>query len=207
MTDALGIGSLFDGEALLQLVVRLAFNLAFATILIRAIYFRLYGSREYVFTYYLFNLVTFCLCLLLQKVPLDLGFALGLFAVFGILRYRTETIGIRDLTYLFIVIGVAIINALANHKLSLSELLAVNGAVVGLTAALETQSAKMQVLSTPMLYDRIELLRPGVEVDLHCDIIERTGLQVVRVEVIRLDMLRDAAEIKVFYTSKLPERA
>ena len=79
----------------------------------RLVYYRLYRDRDYVFTYFLINLVTFSLAYLLSNVPIELGFALGLFAVFGILRYRTEAIRVRNLTYLFVVIGVALLNALA----------------------------------------------------------------------------------------------
>ena len=199
MMELFGVGSLYDGDALARLGSRLALDLACATVLIRAIHFRLYRSRDYVFTYYLFNLITFCLCMFLQHVSLQLGFALGLFAVFGILRYRTEALGLRDLSYLFIVIGVAIINALANERVSVAELIAVNGAVIGLTAVLEATAKRAQVLSTPATYDRLDLLRPGLEAALRSDLIERTGLSVVRVHVVRVDMARQAAELEIYY--------
>lgn len=202
MSELLGFSELVDGRELIQLMAKLAINLAFASIVIRGIYFRLYRNREYAFTYYLFNVITFVLCLLLRKVPIELGFALGLFAVFGILRYRTEPIRIRDLTYLFIMIGLGIVNAVANGSISLLELLSVNAVVVGLTAALELSPSSRTVRSSPMLYDNLELLKPGSESDLYCDLINRTGLRVERVEVERIDLLRDAAEIKVFYADE-----
>jgi hypothetical protein len=147
----------------------------------------------------LFNLITFSLCLLLRKVPIELGFALGLFAVFGILRYRTEPIRILDLTYLFIVIGLGILNAVANKKISVMEMVAVNTVIVGMTALLELYPASRSQKSTPMLYDNLSLLRPGSETELHADLRERTGLEIVRVEIQRVDMLRDAAEVLVYY--------
>lgn len=200
MMELFGVGPWYDGDGLARLGGRLVLDLACATVLIRTIYFRIYGSREYVFTYYLFNLITFCLCLLLQKVPLQLGFAFGLFAVFGILRYRTEALRLRDLSYLFVVIGIALVNALANERISVAELLAVNAAIIGLTAGLEAASARPQVLSTPLTYDRIDLLRPGNAAELRRNIVDRTGLSVVRIEVIRVDMARHSAELEVFYT-------
>ncbi len=200
LNELLGTKMLIDTDDFIKLTSRLLLNLAFAAIVIRFVYYRLYKNREYMFTYFLFNTITFCLCLLLRKVPIELGFALGLFAVFGILRYRTEPIRIRDLTYLFIVIGLAILNAVANKKVSLAELLMVNGIIVGLTVVLELRPGKDAARSTPMLYDNLQLLDPGRQAELMSDIKQRTGFDVVRVDINRVDMLRDAAELTVFYT-------
>ncbi len=194
----MGSSLIFDWEDLAKLLFRLFINLAFATIVIRFVYYRLYRNREYLFTYFIFNVITFCLCFLLRKVPIELGFALGLFAVFGILRYRTEPIRIRDLTYLFIVIGLGILNAVANKKISVIELVAVNAVIAGMTAAIELGGSQ-RTRSVPLLYDNIKLLRPGAEAELIEDLRERTGLEVIRVEVGRIDMLRDAAEVSVIY--------
>jgi uncharacterized protein DUF4956 len=182
-----------------RLLARLFLDLAFATVVVRLIYYRLYRNREYVFTYFLFNVITFCLCLVLRKVSTHIGLALALFGVFGILRYRTEQIRIRDLTYLFIVIGIGVLNAFADQGVSLAELLAVNVVIVGMTAVLELGSSKNVERSTLMCYDQLELLQPGNEAKLVADISARTGLAVVRVEITRVDMLRDAADIVVFH--------
>jgi hypothetical protein len=199
VTELFGAQMLIDGEEFLKLVVRLALDLGFATAVIHGVYYRLYHNREYVFTYFLFNVITFCLCLLLRKVPIELGFALGLFAVFGILRYRTEPIRIRDLTYLFVVIGIAILNALANYTVSVAELLLVNCVIVGLTVGLELRPTRERTLSAPFHYDRLELLAPDRAGQLIADIEVRTGFDVHHVDVIRVDLLRDAAELIVFY--------
>lgn len=200
MHSVLGLDTLVNPQDLLSLVSRLAVDLLFATVVIRGVYFRLYPNREYVFTYYTFNVITFSLCSLLTKVPVELGFALGLFAVFGILRYRTEAVRIRDQTYLFIVIGLGILNAVANGRISVAELLTVNAVIAGVTALLELSPRSRSVQSTLMFYDNLDFLKPGCEAELFCDLITRTGLRVVRVNVQRVDMLRDAAEIEVFYT-------
>jgi hypothetical protein len=135
-------------------------------------------------------------------VPIELGFALGLFAVFGILRYRTETVLIRDQTYLFLVIGLGILNAVANNEIGLAELIFVNATIAGMTVILELAPKSRSVQSTVMFYDNLEFLKPGCETELFCDLITRTGLRVVRVNVRQVDMLRDAAEIEVFYTGE-----
>jgi hypothetical protein len=199
MSELLGLAPTLDGGALTALAGRLALDLVFAWLVIRCVYFRLYRNPEYVFTYYAFNVITFCLCALLTRVPIELGFALGLFAVFGILRYRTEAVRIRDQTYLFIVIGLGIVNAVANNQIALLELILVNGVIAALTALLELAPSNRNVTSTNMIYDKLELLKPGCEGELYCDLISRTGLQVERVTVRTVDMLRDSAEIEVFY--------
>ncbi len=195
-----------DWAALQSMIARLALDLAFATILVRCIYKRLYGNRDCVFTYYLLNVITFFLCLLLSRVQAHVGMALALFGVFGILRYRTEQIPVRDLTYLFVVIGMGVLNAIASSAAGIAELVVVNGVIVILTAGLEFGTSKSSERSTPMLYDQLELLRPGNEERLVDDIREKTGLTVVRVEVNRVDLLRDAAELTVVYRHVRPRR-
>jgi hypothetical protein len=197
--DLFGTELFIDTEDFIRLVMRLGVNIGFASLVIMGVYYRLYRNREFVFTYYVFNLITFSMCVLLRKVPMELGFALGLFAVFGILRYRTEEIRMRDLTYMFIMIGLGILNGVANKKVSTAELLLVNGAIVGMCAILELPAKARRYGSTPMLYDNLTLLRPDRHDALLADLRARTGLDVVRVGIHRIDFLRDAAEITVFY--------
>ena len=194
-----GTDQFMDAADFVRLISRLSLNLAFTSVVILAVYYRLYRNREFVFVYYIFNLITFSMCVLLRKVPMELGFALGLFAVFGILRYRTEEIRMRDLTYLFIMIGIGIINGVANKKVSTAELLLVNAAIGGITALLELPHSSQRQGATPMLYDNLELLKPHNRDQMVADIVKRTGLDVVRVQIHRIDMLRDAAEITIFY--------
>ncbi len=202
--DFFGTEQFVDPGDFARLITRMGVDLGFASMVILLVYYRLYRNREFVFTYYVFNLITFAMCVLLRKVPTDLGFALGLFAVFGILRYRTEEIRMRDLTYMFIMIGLGILNGVANKKVSTAELLLVNGVIVGLTAVLELPAKARRHGSTPMLYDNLALLRPEARARLLADLTARTGLDVVRVSVHRIDFLRDAAEITVFYRGAAP---
>lgn len=202
MNSLFGTDTFFDPEDFWKLVARLGLDMFTATIVILLVYYRLYRNREMVFTYYAFNIVTFTLSTLLRKTPMDMGFALGLFAIFGILRYRTESIRTRDLTYLFIVLGVAIINAVANKKISLSELLLVNGIIAAVTVIHELDPRGHRCANTPLLYDRLDLLKPEQRGALLRDLSERTGLEVVRIDVIRIDLLRDAAELTLHYRER-----
>lgn len=185
-------------------LVPLIVDLAFALVLIWAIYFRAHRDRTNVFTCLLFNVVTFSMCLLLRRVPMELGFALGLFAVFGVLRYRTEPIRIVDLTYLFVSIGLAIVNGIAAGHVSWLEVLGVNVLVVGLTAVLQRAATAEPEQSVPVLFDELELLAPQHQAALLDNLSRRCGLRVVRAKVNRVDLLRDAAELTVFYTLPAP---
>ena len=142
------------------MVARLTLDLVCSMVVIGAIYARRHPSRDFVFTYYLFNLITCVLCLLLRRVPTELGFALALFGVFGILRYRTEQIRIRELTYLFIVIGIGLLNGVADSNVSLAELLFVNGVIIAMTAWQEVRPARDRQKATSILYDQLPLLLP-----------------------------------------------
>jgi hypothetical protein len=197
--DLFGTEELLDAWDFAKLMSRLGLDLAFTWIVVSRVYARLYGSREFVFTYYILNVITLVMCLLLRKVPMELGFALGLFGVFGILRYRTEPIRMRDLTYLFVVIGIAILNGVANKKIGLLELVAVQVVIVAITAAIELAPRHRGGGQAPVLYDNLALLHPGREAELHADLGRRLGVHVLRVQIHRIDLLRDAAEITVCF--------
>jgi hypothetical protein len=180
-------------------MARFVLDLLFTVIAVRVVYSRLYHQRDYIFTYVLLNVVTFFLAFLLSKSPISLGSAFGLFAVFGILRYRTEGIQVRNLTYLFVVIGVALLNALANDQVSLVELVTVNVIIVGSVCLLEASSFSGREESRQVLYDRLDLLGPGTQSQLLEDLRARTRLPVERFVIGDVDLLRDSACITVYY--------
>ena len=203
MTELMGLQpDLYDMADLSRLSLRLLLNLFFTAIVVLGVYVRRYGKNEYVFTYFMFNMVTFTLCFLLRKVPIELGFALGLFAVFGILRYRTEPIRTQDLTYLFVVIGLAILNAVVNKRVSLAELLLVNSSITGLTALLEATTFVPYLESRPVIYDNMAILQARDEKALIEDLRTRTGLDIQRIRVRQVDLLRDTARITVYFPAK-----
>ena len=190
--------SIFDTEGSIRFILRLGIDLFFASIVTFAVYMRRYGRNEYLFTYIMFNVVTFTLCFSLRQVPIELGFALGLFAVFGILRYRTEPIRIHDLTYLFIVIGIGIYNAVANNQVSLGELLIVNGVISGLPGLLESRLQLHQFSSMHIVYDDIAQLNASKE-SFTAELSKRTGKSVQRYRINNIDLLRETIEITVIY--------
>jgi hypothetical protein len=185
------------------LLSRFALDLAFTFFVVRGVYARLYHHRDYTFTYLLLNLVTFSLSFVLSQVRVDLGFAMGLFAVFGILRYRTESIEVRNLTYLFVVIGLAVLNALVTSQVSFWQLLLVNVTIVGTLTLLEVASFSCREESRRVVYDRLDLLAPGRSNELIADLRARTQLPIERYEIGNVDLLRDTAELSVYY--QLPQ--
>jgi hypothetical protein len=207
MNNTLGALTEWAGAGAVILLARFALNLFFTTIVVRLVYYRLYRGRDYVFTYFLINLVTFSLVYLLNNVPIQMGSALGLFAVFGILRYRTEGIGVRNLTYLFVVIGIALLNALANGGMSLAELLIANAAIVGPVGILEAAPFSSREESRVVRYDRLDLLGPTTAAELLEDLRKRTHLPVERFDIGDVDLLRDSAVITIHYRSLTSSRA
>lgn len=185
----------------MELIVRLSLNMLFTAAVVRGVYYRLYRDRDYTFTYFLINLVTFSITYLLSHVPVEMGFALGLFAVFGILRYRTEAIQVRNLTYLFVVIGIALVNALANDGSTMVVLLPTNIVLAGTVAVLEMASFSAREQSRLVCYDRLDLLGPATSAELIADLRERTHLPVERVEIGNVDLLRDCVDVVVHYRS------
>ena len=130
---------------------------------------------------------------------MEMGFALGLFAVFGILRYRIEAIPIRQMTYLFIVIGLSMINSLANKSISWLEILLANAIITIITYLIDRVWFSTIELTKTILYEKIELIKPENEQELIEDLKQRTGLQIVAVKIDKVDFLRDTAQIKIYY--------
>lgn len=190
---------LYDSKDLIKLLFKFSIDLLFLFIIVRVIYYRIKDEKDYVFTFFMFNILTFFICYLLRKVPMEMGFALGLFAVFGILRYRTEAIPIRQMTYLFIVIGLSMINSLANKSISWFEILLANGIITIITYLIDRVWFSTIELTKTILYEKIELIKPENEQELIEDLKLRTGLQIVAVKIDKVDFLRDTAQIKIYY--------
>ena len=190
---------LYDSKDLVKLLFKFSIDLLFLIIIVRVIYYRIKDEKDYVFTFFMFNILTFFICFLLRKVPMEMGFALGLFAVFGILRYRTEAIPIRQMTYLFIVIGLSMINSLANKSISWLEILLANGIITIITYLIDRVWFSTIEQTKTILYEKIELIKPENEQELIEDLKQRTGLQIVAVKVDKVDFLRDTAQITIYY--------
>ena len=188
----------FDDD-LYKLLFRLGVNMIFLTIIIRYLYYPSKKRKDYLFTYYLIGMITFFLCFALKKFNIDTGMGLGLFAIFGIIRYRTDAIEIKEMTYLFLVIGVSVVNSLASNKISIAEMAVINTSVVAITFGLERLWLVKHETRKTITYERIDLIRPDTYEEMKADIEERTGLSINRVEVGKINFLDDTAQVRIYY--------
>jgi hypothetical protein len=190
---------LIDTEDFMKLLFKFAMNFFFLFVTVRFIFYRNNRDKDYLFTFIIFNVITFFICVLFRKTNMQMGFAFGLFAVFGIIRYRTETIPFKEMTYLFIVIGLAMINALTSKKISHAEVLFVDVMIVLTTYGIETIWFNNHERSKTITLEKIELIKPEKEEELIADLRERTGLDVFKVSVGNVDFLKDVAEVKIYF--------
>jgi len=181
-----------------EFFIRFGLNVLVIIIIAKYIYFRIRHNKDYLFTLLMFNMIVFFICYFLSSIELSLGFAFGIFAIFSILRYRTETVPIKEMTYMFIAISIAIINAIASPSVCLIEMIFTNTAIVGLTYVLEKAWIRNEIKQL-IIYEKIELIKPERQNDLIKDIEERTGLKINRYEIGKIDFLRDTALINVYY--------
>lgn len=189
---------LFSNDAYI-LLVRLAVNSFILTLLIRYLYYPKTKRKDYLFTYYLIGTITFFLCFGLKKLDIDTGMGLGLFAIFGIIRYRTDAIEIKEMTYLFLIIGISVVNSLASNQISITEIAIINLSVLALTFILERLWLVKHETRKTIIYERIELITPEKEAEMKADIIKRTGIQINRFEIGKIDFLTDTAQVRIYY--------
>jgi len=184
----------FDNP-LMEIAIRFALNLLAITLLVRGIYYYTKKDEEYAFTFFLFNVLIFFVCYLMQSVEVSLGFGFGLFAIFGILRYRTDTIPIKEMTYLFTSITVALINAIGNFDW---VVIFMDVAIVLFVFVMEKLWFKGKESSTSIQYEKLDLLR-GPKEEVLNDLRNRTNLNVSRYKVKSYNFINDSAVLKIYY--------
>jgi hypothetical protein len=184
-----------------------AINLALVFVIVRFIYYPQQRDKSYVFTFIAFNTIIFLVMSLLSNADISIGVGFGLFAIFSILRYRTETIPIREMTYLFIVIALPVLNAMLLDGQYYVELAVANLATIGVLYGLERGWGFRYETRKTINYERIELIRPENWALLLADLQQRTGLPIQRIEIGKLNFLRDSAEIHVYYNGSALDTA
>jgi len=212
ITDAM----MTTGQSLTELAIRFFINLVVCWILVQFFYYRKSRRRDYYFTFMVFSTAMLLLLYIMGNVEVGVGLTLGLFAIFGVIRYRTETVPIREMTYLFVIIALAAVNGLApvyklvgatsahpHYALSAGTVGIMglsNALVILLIWVLESGKMLKHTSAKLVLYDRIELIVPERREELIADLEKRIGIPVSGVEVGHVDFLKDAAFIKVYYT-------
>lgn len=174
-------------------------NLLVAVVIVRWIYYPRTHEKRYVLTFLAFNSVIYFVLALLTSAELSVGVGFGLFAIFSVLRYRTDPIPIREMTYLFVIIALPVVNSVLGTEGAFWKLALADAMMIALLYVLEREWGFRYEASNRIAYDRIALIVPAQREALLADLRERTGLPIKRVEIGRLDLLRDSADIKVYY--------
>jgi len=185
-----------------DLLLRSCLDLTAISLLVSGIYYPLHRQKDYLFTFFLFNVIIFILCLLLSTAQIKLGFAFGLFAIFSIMRYRTVVIPIKEMGYFFVCVAMGIFNALVSGEARYGVLIGANLLVLVLVFVLDRYITLNHEICREIVYERIDLIKPQARTELLADLTDRTGRPVHRVEVISIDFLRDTATIHAFYYDK-----
>ena len=189
---------LFDND-FWKMMFKFSINLISVLIIARYIYYPSAKRKDYLFSYILISMVVFFICFTLKKIDLQIGMALGLFAIFGIIRYRTDAIRIKEMTYLFIIIGISVVNSLSNKKASYSELIFANSAVMFISFGLERWWLLKHSSHKIVTYEKIDLIVPEKHEELKMDLEKRTGLKISKIAIGKINFLNDTAQIRISY--------
>ncbi|MBQ9285396.1 MAG: DUF4956 domain-containing protein [Bacteroidaceae bacterium] len=206
--NLLGV-TLLDPQQFISLIIRFIINLVVVLIIARKFYYPRSMRRDYMFIFILMSMSIFLLVSLMDGGGMQLGAAMGLFAIFGIMRFRTEAVPIREMTYLFMLIALSVINALAHGDyhpkadywdgVGIVTIIFVNAAFICMAALFESSKVISQECSKIIRYDNVTLITPERRNELKADLEKRTGLNITRIEVGMLDFLKDSALIRIFY--------
>ena len=191
-----------------NVILRFLFNLFIAFIIIKLIYHRDYKGNDFVFTYFMFNTLIFFFAYILGNLDINMAFGFGLFAVFAILRYRTDPIPIKEMTYLFIVITIGVINALSTNQVVFAELIFANVAIVVMTFFLEKYWVSNLVVKDyrikTIVYNDMDMIKPENYQKLLDDVVKKTGLPIISCKVGRINFLENWANVKLYYKKENP---
>lgn len=193
----------FFDDDFYKMCVRFIINFSVLTALIRGCYYNFSKKADYLFTFYLVGTVVFFLCFTLKKYEIDLGLALGLFAIFGILRYRTDQIKVREMTYLFIIIGISVINSLSNKKMSYIEIITANSLIVLIAYYFDRYWNKQRTSSKDITYQSLEHIRPEQHEILKTELEEKLGFKILKIEIGQIDFEKQSVKIKIRYNKEI----
>ncbi len=204
--DTILTDSLLDGKdmgfSVMELLFRFLINIVAVFILVRVIYYPRHKNKDFLFTFFLFNCLNFLICFLLSATKIKIGFAFGLFAIFSIMRYRTVVVPVKEMGYFFVCVSIGIINALAAVDDNFIILIGCNVFILGLTIVLDRFINLSHENVKEMVYERIDLIHPDRRKEMLEDINTRTGLPVHRIDIIRIDFMKDVALIHCYYFAK-----
>jgi hypothetical protein len=190
---------LFNSPTVWGILIRFIITLAFLFILIAVIYFRYSKKEKFLFTFFLIGIIVFFICSMLKGVDIAIGMGLGLFAIFTILRFRTRNFSLKDMAYIFTVIGISVINSVNMPGFPFYGFLIINSIIVLAAFVLEEVTLKNSFDKQSIIYDELELLKPGNKHKLLKDLSSRTGQTILRIKIVKVDFKRDTAELEIYY--------
>ena len=205
VSEAVNPSSFFGLPAIVEFLVRYAVNFLVVFVVVRVIYYPRHKNKDFLFTFFLFNSVNFLICFLLSTTKLKMGFAFGMFAIFSILRYRTVSVPIREMGYFFVCVTIGLLNSLVDFQNSWDVILVSNILLLVVIFLLERSQNLAHENYKEIYYERIDLIKPDKREEMIADLKERTGLPIHRVEINRIDFLKDVTRIKAFYLSERNE--
>lgn len=200
----------FFDDDVYKMMLRLGVNMFYLTAIIRLSYYHFSKKTEYLFTFYLVGVMVFFLCFTLKKYELDLGLALGLFAIFGILRYRTEPLKVREMTYLFVVLGVSVMNALSNKKMSFIEIITANTFIFVVIFYLDRYWSLQRITpkekiapkdfgTQDIIYNSLENIKPKQNNLLREELENSLGVEILKLDIGEVDFEKQTVKIKIRY--------
>jgi hypothetical protein len=198
---------IIDFDDFFEMILRFLINFTVVFMLVRVIYYPIHKRKDYLVTFFLINILIFFVCIVMKDVKMNMAFAFGLFAIFGILKYRTEQLPIKEMTYLFMVIAIAVLNSLAGKKISFAELMLVNGTIILATYLLERVFLLKHESRKSIVYEKIENVKPENHAQLLADLEDRTGLSINRIQIGKIDFLRDKVKVVVYYHEEDPSNS
>jgi hypothetical protein len=199
------ISTLILENSLWNLLIRFIINLAVLVILVGGVYYRFSKKAEYLFSFFLMGIMIFLICSILGSIDLHMGMAVGMFAVFAIIRFRPVMYSVKDITYVFIIIGISVINSQATIPPPILGAVLINASIIFITYILELFLQKKAMSKLTIIYNKPELLKPGFNKELIKDLTRLTGHNIEKVKIRRMKIRKNNAEIDVFYKESIDE--
>ena len=185
--------------------IRAVIDILAIVILVGLIYYPKHKNKDFIFTFVLFNVINFMICYLLGAAKIKMGFAFGLFAIFSIIKYRTIVVSIKDMGYFFVCVALGMLNSLANSSDGFMIMIVCNVVILTLTYFLERLNFINNENVKEIIYDNVRLIKPDVRDELIADLVERTGLEIHKVEIVSINYLKDTVLLKAYYFAKESE--
>jgi hypothetical protein len=190
---------IFNSQTMWGILARFAVDIIFLTILVGLIYFRYSKKEKFMFTFFLIGIIVFFLCTVMNFFSFNIGFAFGLFAIFGVLRFRTTNFGVKDMAYIFTVIGISVINSIVLLKLPFQGKVVINLLIILSTFLLEEIARRNTYKSHRITFGNLDLLRPENQAKLLEEVSKLSGRNILRVKISKVDYKKETADLDIFF--------